>query len=91
MARWERTAEGFAANLDGTDASRAVSFPRLELRTGPAGWECRCLLPDGRALDARGRYGSTAEAKGAVVARARAALGPEWGPALDSLSAPGAR
>lgn len=91
MAAWARTAEGFAANLDGSDASRAVSFPRLELRAGPAGWECRCLLPDGRALDTRGRYGSTAEAKGAVVARARAVLGAEWGSALDALAGPGAR
>mgnify|MGYP006954415080 CR=1 FL=1 len=90
MSRWARTTEGFAANLDGTDASRGVSFPRLELRSGPAGWECRCLLPDGKEIDTHGRYGSTGEAKAAIVARARSALGPEWAAALDALGGWGA-
>ena len=87
MTGWTRTTEGFAVNLDGTDAAREVTFPRLELRSGPAGWECRCLLPDGTAVDAHGRHGSTAEAKATVVARARSILGPEWTRALDALGA----
>lgn len=82
---WTRTAEGFAANLDGSDAARQVTFPRLELRSGPAGWECRCLLPDGTATGAQGRHGSIMEAKAAVVERARAVLGPPWLAALDAL------
>jgi len=89
MARWTRTSEGFAANLDGSDASREVSFPRLELRSGPAGWECRCLLQDGKEIDTHGRYGSTAQAKAAIVACARAALGPEWAGALNALGGSG--
>jgi hypothetical protein len=90
MTGWARTAEGYAANLDGSDAAREVTFPRLELRSGPAGWECRCLLPDGSAADTRGRHGSTGEAKAAVIERARAVLGPAWAAALDALSAPSA-
>lgn len=83
---WARTSEGFAANLDGTDAARGMSFPRLELRSGPAGWECRCLLPDGTAVAAQGRHGSTSEAKAAIVERARSVLGPEWARALKALA-----
>lgn len=82
---WARTSEGFAANLDGTDAAREMSFPRLELRSGPAGWECRCLLPDGTAVAAQGRHGSTSQAKAAIVARARSVLGAEWTRALQAL------
>jgi hypothetical protein len=86
MTAWARTSEGFAANLDGTDAAREVSFPRLELRSGPGGWECRCLLADGTSVDARGRHGSTSEAKATVVERARSVLGPEWARALETLA-----
>lgn len=82
---WTRTAEGFAANLDGSDAARQVTFPRLELRSGPGGWECRCLLPDGTEIGAQGRHGSITEAKATVVKRARAVLGPPWVDALDAL------
>jgi hypothetical protein len=88
MTGWARTTEGFAANLDGSDAARQMAFPRLELRSGPAGWECRCLLPDGSAVDTRGHPASTSEAKAAVVQRARAVLGPAWAAALDALSGP---
>jgi hypothetical protein len=87
MARWERIAEGFAANLDGSDAARGVSFPRLELRAGAAGWECACLLPDGTAMRVPARGASASEVKRTLVERARGVLGPEWAPALDALSA----
>lgn len=77
-------------NLDGSDAAREVTFPRLELRSGPGGWECRCLLPDGTAMDVHGRHGSTAEAKATAIERARAVLGPAWTAALDVLCRVGA-
>ncbi len=86
MTRWVRTAEGFAANLDGSDAAANVTFPRLEIRSGPAGWECRCLLADGTAADVHGGQGSTRAAQAAVVERARALLGPAWTAALDGLA-----
>jgi hypothetical protein len=86
MARWERLEDGFAANLDGTDATRGVSFPRLELRAGASGWECACLLPDGTAVRATAGGGSAVEAKRALVERARRVLGAEWAPALDALA-----
>lgn len=87
MPRWARTADGFAVNLDGSDASAGVSFPRLELRAGVGGWECRCLLADGTALQVGGRAGSRAEAQRALAERARAVLGPEWAPQLEALLA----
>lgn len=86
MKGWARTGEGFAANLDGSDAGRQFSLPRLELRSGPGGWECRCMLPDGTAVEVRAPGGSIAGAKAALVARARSVLGPDYAPALDGLS-----
>jgi hypothetical protein len=83
---WARTTDGFAANLDGTDAAREFSFPRLELHSGPAGWEGRCLLPNGTALDLPVGHASTNAAKAALVAHAREALGPAHAAALQALA-----
>lgn len=47
MRPWARTGEGWALNLDGSDASGGITYPRLELRASPRGWRCFCLLPDG--------------------------------------------
>jgi hypothetical protein len=83
---WARTTDGFAANLDGTDAAREFSFPRLELHSGPAGWEGRCLLPNGTALAVPVGHASTNAAKAALVAQAREALGPDHAAALEALA-----
>jgi hypothetical protein len=44
---WARTSEGWALNLDGSDASGGITYPRLELRSSPRGWRSFWLLPDG--------------------------------------------
>lgn len=86
MPRWGRLEDGFAANLDGSDAAAGVSFPRLELRSGVGGWQCACLLPDGTTMQVQVRAGSRLEAQRALVERARAVLGAEWAAALDALA-----
>jgi hypothetical protein len=86
MPRWARTEDGFAANLDGSDAATAVVFPRLELHSGAGGWQCSCLLGDGTAVQLHARAASRLEAQRALVERARAVLGPEWAAALDALA-----
>jgi hypothetical protein len=85
MPRWARIADGWAVNLDGSDAAAGVSFPRLELRSGVGGWECACLLPDGTALRVAARAGSRQEAQRLLAARVRDLLGREWTAALDAL------
>jgi hypothetical protein len=90
MAAWARTADGFAANLDGSDAAAGFSLPRLELRSGAGGWECSCLLADGTSVRLGGVHGSIATAKAALVERARAVLGGRWAAALAGLAGPGA-
>lgn len=47
MIGWARIAEGWAANLDGSDAAKVFSLPRLEVRAGATGWQSLCLMPDG--------------------------------------------
>lgn len=89
MTGWVRTGDGFAANLDGSDAAAGFSLPRLELHSGSGGWECRCLLADGNSVRTTGITGSVAEAKAALVARARVALGDRYAKELDLLAAPG--
>ena len=73
MPRWARIADGWAVNLDGSDAAAGMSFPRLELRSSAGGWECACLLPDGTALRVAARAGSRQEAQRLLAARA-----PGW-------------
>ena len=48
MTRWARIADGWAVNLDGTDAALVFSLPRVEVRSGPRGWSSACFLADGR-------------------------------------------
>ena len=86
MPRWARIADGWAVNLDGSDAAAGVSFPRLELRAGAGGWECACLLPDGTTLRVASRAGSRHDAQRLLAARVRDVLGPEWKGALDALA-----
>lgn len=88
MPRWARIEDGYAANLDGSDAAAGMAFPRLELRSGAGGWQGACLLPDGTAVHLHARVESRVEAHRALVDRARAVLGPEWATALAALPAP---
>ncbi len=86
MAAWTRTPDGWAVNLDGSDAAAAFSLPRIELHSGPRGWTAVCHLEGGtsRTLEI-GHAGTAAEARRAAVEHARAALGDRWQGIVDGL------
>jgi len=88
MTCWARTDDGWAFNVDGTDAAAGFSLPRLELHSSAQGWQCLCLLPDGRSHKACGPTGSIAAAKRTTVEEARAVLGAEYAGALGALLEP---
>jgi len=85
MIGWARTGDGWALNVDGTDAAMGFSLPRLELHSSAQGWQCLCLLADGRSHKTRGPTGSISAAKRATVEEARALLGAEYASVLDEL------
>jgi hypothetical protein len=90
MTAWARTADGWALNLDGTDASRVFSLPRLEVHSSAQGWQSRCLMPDGTMRDHVGSpAASVAAAKEAALAQAARMLGPAHAASLASLLAGG--
>lgn len=85
MTGWTRTGDGWAFNVDGTDAAAGFSLPRLELHSSTQGWQCLCLLADGRSRRTRGPTESISAAKRATVEEARAVLGAEYAGVLDAL------
>jgi hypothetical protein len=85
MTGWARTADGWAFNVDGTDAAMGFSLPRLELHSSAQGWQCHCLLTDGRSHRTRGPTGSIAAAKQTTIEEARTVLGAEYAGVLDEL------
>jgi hypothetical protein len=48
MTRWSRISDGWAVNLDGTDAALVFSLPRVEVHSSPRGWQSACFFKDGR-------------------------------------------
>ncbi len=86
MSAWARTADGWALNLDGSDAAVVFSLPRIEVRSSAQGWRCLCLLPDGTL---RERAGSSTDtvlgAKAAALEQAGRMLGPAHASALAAL------
>lgn len=86
MSGWARTGDGWAVNLDGSDAARGFALPRLELHSGPHGWTAVCHLEGGgtQALPIGSPDGAT-EAKRAAVERAAAALGERYEATLRKL------
>lgn len=85
MTAWARTADGWALNLDGSDAGAGFSLPRLELHSSARGWQGVCLLPGGGTHDTVGPTGSAAAAKRATLEEARAVLGAEYARVVDEL------
>lgn len=76
MRRWARIGEGWALNLDGSDSSAGITFPRLELRASPVGWRSFCLLPDGTVReDACPPADDLVSAKAGALARWAASTG----------------
>ncbi len=86
---WSRTENGWALNLDGTDAARVFSLPCIELRAGPDGWTCCFHLGNGmsRFVPLR-RVATAAEAMQLATESGLAAFGTEFAPALRALLGP---
>ena len=83
MTGWARTTDGWALNLDGSDASVVFSLPRLEVRCSPTGWHSLCLAPDGTLRERQGgSVNSVVAAKASALEQAGSMLGPEYAEAL---------
>jgi len=86
MIFWSRTENGWAVNLDGTDAANEFALPRVELRSSSRGWVCACHLPDGTSrLVPLGRPGGVAEAMRLALEGSLGALGGEHAANLRAL------
>ncbi len=86
MVFWSRTQDGWAVNLDGTDAANRFSLPRVELRTSERGWVCACYLLDGTSrLVPLGRPAGLAEAMRLAIQGSLGAIGGEHEPDLRAL------
>ncbi len=91
MSAWARTADGWALNVDGSDAAVVFSLPRLEIRSSAQGWRSLCLLPDGTLRErAGGSTNSVLAAKAAALEQAGQMLGPAHAVALAALLDPAA-
>ncbi len=83
---WNRTLDGWAVNLDGSDAATTFALPRIELHSGARGWTCVCRLADGTSREVVvGRASDAAAVKRAGVAQARLALGDRFEERLRAL------
>jgi hypothetical protein len=88
VTAWARTADGWALNLDGSDAAVVFSLPRLEVRSSAQGWRSLCLLPNGTLRErAAGSTNSVVAAKAAALEQAGRMLGPVHAAALAALLA----
>ena len=86
MSAWARTTDGWAVNLDGSNAAHVFSLPRLELRSSSKGWRSLCFLADGTQREcAGGKADSLMAAKAEAVAQAGPVLGPTHAAALLAL------
>jgi hypothetical protein len=87
MMRWSRTENGWAVNLDGTDAAMTFRLPRIELRSSPHGWACVCHLDNGTSrLVPLGDSASAAAAKRAgIEGSLTAVVGTQYEPELRAL------
>jgi hypothetical protein len=82
---WAKTPDGWAVNLDGTNASAQFSLPRIELHSGPSGWTCVCHLQDGKSLKVPLGAASSAQTARRAAAEAMLALGTEYDAPLLAL------
>ncbi len=90
MIFWSRTEDGWAVNLDGTDAANRFALPRIELRSSPRGWACACHLPDGTSrLVPLGSPAGVAEAMRLAIEGSLGTIGGQYELDLrDLLDAP---
>lgn len=77
MVFWCRTPDGWAVNLDGTNATATFSLPRVELQSGAGGWTCICRRQNGTSVKLRLGVGASARAAKHVAAEAMLALGTQ--------------
>ena len=83
MISWERISDGWAVNMDGTNAALVFSLPRLEIHSSPRGWRSECLMLDGTRRECGGVYlGGVAAAQATALAQALPMLGGAHAAAL---------
>jgi hypothetical protein len=88
MSAWAKVQDGWALNLDGSDAAAVFSLPRLEVHASAQGWQSMCLLANGtRSERAGGWADSLPAAKAAALEQAGRMLGPDHAPALRRVPA----
>ena len=86
MISWNQTPDGWAVNLDGSNAASQFSLPRLELHSGRQGWTCVCRFADGTSRPVPlGRASSAADAKRAGAEEALLVLGAGYDAQLRAL------
>jgi hypothetical protein len=85
---WARTTDGWALNIDGSNAADVFSLPRLELRQSSKGWRSLCFLANGTQRErAGGAADSLMAAKADALEQAGPLLGPAHAAALHALGA----
>jgi hypothetical protein len=82
---WCRTSDGWAVNLDGTNASATFSLPRIELHSGGGGWTCVCHRQNGTSVKLPLGAGASAAGARCAAAEAMLALGTSYESTLLAL------
>jgi hypothetical protein len=82
---WCKTEDGWAVNLDGTNAAAAFTLPRIELHSGPQRWTCVCHRQNGTSVKLALGLIETAAAAKHLAVEAMLALGTQHDEALLSL------
>ncbi len=85
MISWCKTEDGWAVNLDGTNAAGEYRLPRVELHSGPKGWTCVCHRQNGTSLELPLGPAPSAAAAKRVAVEAMLALGTHYDAELLSL------
>ncbi len=86
MIFWSQTENGWAVNLDGTNAALQFTLPRIEIRSSPRGWACTCHLGNGTSFLVPLRGAPTvAEAMRVGIEGSLPAVGEEYQRELRAL------
>ena len=87
MMYWTRTENGWAVNLDGTNAALTFTLPRIEVRSSPQGWACVCHLENGtsRLVPLGGSNSAAAAKRAGIQGSLTAVVGTPYEPELRVL------
>lgn len=86
MIFWSRIENGWAVNLDGTNAATEFTLPRIEIRSSTHGWTCACHLGNGMSrLVPLGNPSSAAAAMRAGMEASLDSVGAEFEPGIRAL------